>query len=81
MFGNATLLGKEYTDSVCILFSACVENFEFFLIDKSEGIKEPYDGILGLARNHPSHLAPEEGNISGPLFVESLWKNAVISKN
>ena len=75
------MLGREYTDTVCILFSACVESFEFFLIDESEGMKEPYDGVVGLARNHPSHLTPEDGNVSGPLLVESLWKTGVISAN
>ena len=58
----ASLLGREYTDTVCILFSACVENFEFFLIEQQNGLKEPYDGILGMARNHPAHLATDLGN-------------------
>lgn len=69
-YGKATLVGKEYTDTVCILFSACAENFEFFLIEEQSGLKEPYDGILGMARNHASHLAPGIGNTSGPLYVE-----------
>ena len=33
LYGSAALKGKEYTDTVCILFSACVENFEFFYIE------------------------------------------------
>lgn len=32
-YGSASLVGREYTDTVCILFTACVENFEFFLIE------------------------------------------------
>ena len=72
-YGDAILLGREYTDLVCILFSACVENFEFFLIEEQRGIKEPYDGVLGMARNRASHLSPEDGNTSGPLYVEKLF--------
>jgi len=34
-YGQAKLIGKEYTDTVCTLFSVCVENFEFFLIEES----------------------------------------------
>lgn len=33
-YGSAELKGREFTDTVCILFSACVENFEFFYIDE-----------------------------------------------
>lgn len=68
-YGQATLWGKTYTDTVCILFSACVENFEFFYITNQEGIKEPIDGILGMARDKPFHLSPEKGNTSGPLYI------------
>ena len=32
-YGSASLTGKEWTDTVCILFTACVNNFEFFLIE------------------------------------------------
>jgi len=46
-------------DTVCILFTACVPEFEFFYIEDQTGIREPIDGIMGMARNHPFHLAPE----------------------
>ena len=78
-YGNVSFLGKEYTDTVCILFSACVKNFEFFLIENQEGLNEPIDGILGLARDNPAYLAPNEGNQTGPLFIDHLWKDGVIS--
>ena len=81
IYGNATLVGKEYTDVVCILFSACVNDFEFFLIEQQTGLKEPYDGVLGMARNNPSHLETEVGNNSGPLYVENLFKAGVIPEN
>jgi len=32
-YGSAELEGREYTDTVCILFSACVPKFEFFYIE------------------------------------------------
>ena len=55
-------VGKTYTDTVCILFSACVENFEFFFIEEQKGLNEPIDGILGLARNYSAFLDPDSGN-------------------
>ena len=80
-YGSASLTGKEHTDTVCILFSACVENFEFFLIESQTGISEPIDGILGMARNKPFHIQPESGNTSGPLYVEHLHKAGVIGED
>ena len=80
-YGNATLMGREYTDTVCILFSACVENFQFYLIEDQLGLKEPYDGVLGMARNHAAHLEPNLGNTTGPLYVENLWSAGVIPEN
>ena len=32
-YGASSFVGKEYTDTVCILFSACINNFKFFLIE------------------------------------------------
>ena len=81
VYGDATLVGREYTDTVCLLFSACVENFEFFLIEEQRGLKEPYDGVLGMSRNKVSHLSPDEGNVSGPLYVEHLFSAGVIPEN
>lgn len=71
----------EFTDTVCVLFSACVKNFKFFLINRQKGISEPVDGILGMSRNKPFYLAPEGGNKSGPLYVEALYNSKVISEN
>lgn len=66
---------------MCILFSACVSNFEFFLIESQKGIAEPIDGILGMSRNKPFYLQPDEGNITGPLYVEALKNADVITEN
>ncbi len=63
------------------MFSACVENFEFFYIEEQYGIREPIDGILGMSRNKPFYLAPEKGNTTGPLYVEALANAGVIPMN
>ena len=60
-YGSASLVGREYTDRVCIIFSACVLDFEFFLIEQQTGIREPIDGILGLV----GVLEGDEGNWEG----------------
>ena len=80
-YGSASLTGKEYTDTVCILFTACVSNFEFYLIESQSGIREPIDGIMGMSRNKPFHIQPESGNNSGPLYVEHLYKAGVIGED
>ena len=50
IYGSAWLKGIEHHDTVCILLSACVYEFEYFAIYEQTGINEPLDGILGLAR-------------------------------
>ena len=80
-YGKASFTGKLYKDTVCILFSACIRDFEFFLIETQSGLKEPVDGIMGLARNKPQHLAPEKGNVTGPLYIEKLVEEGIISQN
>ena len=80
-YGSASLSGYEYLDKVCINLSACLDSFEYFLISKQQGIGEPIDGILGLSRNNPFILAPEKGNITGPLFIEKLADAEVINAN
>ena len=81
-YGELTFVGQEYRDEVCILFSACIENFEFFLIEEQDGgLKEPYDGVLGMARNHALHLDQGGENLAGPLYVENLFTAGVIPEN
>lgn len=75
------LLGTEFTDKVCVnSFQACVDNFQYFQITVNQtGLSEPFDGILGMARNKPFLLG---GNTTtsavGPLFVDALAANKVI---
>ena len=80
MYGSAALKGFQYTDTVCILFTACVPGFEFFYIQEQTGIREPIDGILGMSRNEQFLLTDEVKEI-GPLYVEHLFKAEVIPDN
>jgi len=52
------MTGTEWTDQVCITDSACINDFEFFLAQRADGLRDPIDGVLGLARNLPYYLAP-----------------------
>ena len=80
-YGSALLTGYEYLDRVCINLSACLDSFEYFLISSQIGIAEPIDGILGLSRNNQFFIAPELGNITGPLLIESMADAGVINAN
>ena len=63
----------------------CVADFEFFLIEEQEGLREPIDGVLGLARNKPFFVTEETDGQSdfdsdrklarGPSYIMAL-KNA-----
>lgn len=66
---------------MCINLNSCIEDFEFFMIEGQRGIAEPIDGILGLSRNNPFHLALDQGNTSGPLFIENLYDQGSINAN
>lgn len=37
------------------------------------------DGILGLARDNPAYIDPDAGNQTGPLFLDKLWQDGIIS--
>ena len=80
-YGSASLTGYEYKDRVCLQLDSCLDDFEFFLIESQTGIAEPIDGILGLARNNAFHIAPDNGNTSGPLYVEALFDGGIINAN
>ena len=79
MYGSALLQGHVYTDKVCLFEnSACVENFEFFLVTQQQGLSEPIDGIIGLARN--IDIQTEEYTV-GPLFYEYMYNADLIQSN
>lgn len=80
-YGSAKLEGYEYVDKVCLRADLCVDDFEYFLIEEQYGIAEPLDGIIGMARNHAFHIAPDAGNESGPLLIDALAENGKINSN
>lgn len=74
-YGSAVLLGTEFTDKVCVnSFQACVDNFQYFQITVNQtGLAEPFDGILGMARNRPFLLSDDQSTANiGPLLVDAL---------
>ena len=52
--------------------NACINDFEFFLIYEQEGLKDPVDGVLGLARNQPFFLNREQGTSRGPSYMMAM---------
>lgn len=40
----------------------CASDFEYFLIDTQQGLKEPVDGVMGLARNRKFYFKQESKN-------------------
>ena len=43
-------------------------------------MREPIDGFLGLARNNPFYLRPEDGINRGPSFIMALENAGLISE-
>lgn len=80
-YGKTTMSGTEWVDRVCATANACINEFEFFLIYQQEGLKDPVDGVLGLARNQPFYLNREEGINRGPSYMMALENANLISQN
>ena len=80
-YGSASLSGNVYQDTVCILLSTCVQDYEYFLISSQKGIVEPIDGILGLSRDDPLILA-EEGTQQkyADLYVRAMVRQGLITE-
>lgn len=74
-------MGVEWLDDVCVTDSACIKDFEYFLISQQQGLNEPVDGIFGLARNHPYFLAEGQGVQRGPSYMNALKNARLISEN
>ena len=77
-YGSAQLKGTTYKDRVCVTPSACVNDFEYFLISAQKGVNgyqglsEPVDGILGMSRD----IVPKGTKYElGPLLVKKLKEN------
>ena len=71
-YGSAKVVGREYSDTVCIELASCVFNFRFFYVESQTGLAEPVDGILGLSRSRPMILGSKNGAEIGPLYVLAL---------
>ena len=71
-YGQTTMSGTEWVDQVCVTVNACINEFEFFLIYQQEGLKDPVDGVLGLARNKPFFLNREQGTNRGPSYMMAM---------
>jgi len=80
-FGDVTMLGVEWVDEVCVTSQACIKDFEYFLVKQESGLKEPMDGIFGLARNHPYYLAKDDGIQRGPSYMLALKNAELISED
>jgi hypothetical protein len=72
LYGSASLVGREYKDQVCLNPRACVNDFEYYLINQQTGLNPPIEGILGLSMNSPFLLAPDSAMQVGPLYIEFL---------
>lgn len=82
-FGTIRMTGNEWTDTVCLTSEACVKDFEYFLINElvDEGLKEPIDGVLGLARNEPYYLADVGEVLRGPSVLKALDNAGIIEED
>jgi hypothetical protein len=81
VYGNDKLEGYNWEDAACITLQACVFDFEFFLVTKQEGILEPADGLLGLARKKPFYVNPTSTYQIGPLYLTAMREQGVISES
>ena len=75
------MTGNEWTDQVCVTDSACINDFEFFLVQQQTGLRDPIDGVLGLARNLPYYLAPQNGVTRGPSYMMAMQNAGLIDEN
>ena len=81
VYGSAKVVGREFSDTVCIELSKCVTDFKFFLVYKQEGLKEPIDGIMGLARNGTMYLNSNYTNSDSHLYLYQLRDQNLITEN
>lgn len=78
-YGSASLYGYEYRDKICLDINTCVWDFEFFLIDRQKGIREPIDGILGLSLNYQPIISNAYLDV-GPLYIDWMYRENMIEK-
>ena len=80
-YGTVFFNGNVYSDTICIQLSACVPDFEYFAISEQIGLREPIDGIMGLARNNIPTFHRGEGTISTTKSYVTAMKEADLINN
>lgn len=60
-------------------------DFEFFLITQQEGLAEPINGVLGLARDMPYYLVNKDkdevaSSMRGPSYLHALRNAEIITE-
>jgi hypothetical protein len=83
-YGSASLTGYTWKDKICVTSSACIDDFEYFLIATQKGVNgyaglsEPVDGILGMSRD----IVPKGTKYEvGPLVVKALKDKGLTQYN
>ena len=81
-YNEIIVSGSEWEDQVC-LNNQCVEDFEYFLINKQTFLKEPIDGFLGLARTEPfiTGSLRNSNYERGPSYVRALQEAGLIGRD
>lgn len=79
-YGATTMRGNEWKDQVCVTASACINDFEYFLITEQQGLQEPVDGVFGLARHKAFYLNSENGVKRGPSYIMAMKNANLISE-
>jgi len=76
-YGSVILRGNSWVDQVCLGEEVCRPEFEFYVREAQEGrfglsgLKEPIDGVLGMAQGKPG---PKDSHSIGPSFAKHLKK-------
>ena len=75
-YGGVFFEGYVYSDTICIQLSACVQDFEYFAIAQQQGLREPIDGIMGLARNSVTTFQRGEATVESPKSYVTAMKES-----
>lgn len=79
-YGDVTLKGYVYSDTVCLQLNSCISDFEYFAIQEQRGLREPIDGMLGLARGLNTFHQGEGSVETSKSFVTALKDKGLIDK-
>ena len=80
-YGSVVLKGSTWKDTVCLTFSTCVKDFEYYLISDQQGINgyqglsKSVSGIMGMSRE----IVPDNITYTvGPLIVKQMYDQKLI---